>query len=289
MTTRALASLTTVAALAFTVPAHAQTASGPMTSDEAVAQAGPTAPPAGSEATQLIQYHGTSYSVGWRIWAMYVPQPIVNLFVRQFAGENGQTASNSWGGGLNVATGPEFVYRKDNLDIALSVMYVGYYAQPGFFHGTTEGPDATERITSNLFGLYVTSHFLWGIRLHRMFELQIGIGVGVGYIGGELLRSQAYSTPDPAHPGQQIWLDCQEPGRGAECGNDNNHYSHGGGANQYVEPSWAGGGSRPLVIPWISVPQIGLHFRPHRNVDMRLDFGYALIGIYGGFAAHYIF
>ncbi len=308
MTTRAIALITTVAAMGFGEPAFAQIVGGSSPSDGPAAPSSEpprasetttspaTATNSGSAATQLINYRGVSYSLGWRVWAMVVPQPIVNLFVRNLAGPNGAINPNAWGGGLNVATGPEFVYRNDNLEVVLGIMYVGYRAQPGFFHGINETPDAAEMITANLFGMYLTSHFLWGIRVHRMFEVQVGVGVGVGYIGGELLRSQAY----PGGTGG-AWLDCREAGgdgSGGYCGTDNNHYSHSSGPrgagevispNRYVEPNWTGGGYTPVVIPWISLPQIGLHFRPHRNVDMRFDGGYGLIGFYGGFAAHYVF
>lgn len=287
MSNRPLALITAAACLSIAQSASAQAqASGPMTSEEAAA-----APSSGTVITttansppsDLLYDHNVSYSVGWRFWVMAIPQPIVSLFVHIEPG---------WGGGTNIATGPEFVYRKDNLDIAIGAMYVGYGAAPGFFHGTNEGPDATEQITSNLFGLYLTSHFLWGIRLHRMFEIQVGVGIGIGYIGGELLRSQAY----PGGPGG-AYTDCVHAGADGSgfCGSDNAHYSgntnpsNGGGPHGYAEPGIFSGGSVPTLIPWVSIPQIGLHFRPHRNFDVRADGGFAVIGFYGGLSAHYVF
>jgi hypothetical protein len=131
------------------------------------------------------------------------------------------------------------------------------------------------------YGLYATSHFLWGIRVHRMFEIQVGLGIGIGYIGGDMTRSQAYLNASG-------WRDCVSAGGGPAdyCANNpNNHYS----SNGFVEPTWAGGGSVPIVIPWISLPQIGFHFRPHRNFDIRADVGYGIINVYGGLSAHYVF
>ena len=44
----------------------------------------------------------------------------------------------------------------------------------------------------------------------------------------------------------------------------------------------------PLVIPWLSIPQLSLHIRPHRNFDIRIDAGYGLINYYLGGALHFV-
>jgi hypothetical protein len=43
------------------------------------------------------------------------------------------------------------------------------------------------------------------------------------------------------------------------------------------------------VVPWVSIPHLSLHFRPHRYLDVRLDGGFAVVGFYGGLATHFIF
>ena len=48
-------------------------------------------------------------------------------------------------------------------------------------------------------------------------------------------------------------------------------------------------GSIPPVVPWLSLPHLALHFRPHRNFDVRVDGGFAVIGFYSGLAVHYVF
>jgi hypothetical protein len=246
-----------------------------MTSDEAAAQAhGSTPAQPGTEPSLLLERRGVEMSVGARIWVMHIPSFIVGLFAHVEPG---------WPGSLGVAAGPEFVYRNNGLDIAIAVMYVGYGAPAGYFHGVNEGPNSTEQVTSSLFGVYLTSHFLWGIRFARQFEFQIGAGIGVGYIGGDLYRSQAYqSAPN-------VWADCQFPGTHPECGSDNNHYSRGQTPPAFTEPGIFSGGSVPTLIPWISLPQIGFHIRPHRNFDFKIEGGFALIGFYGGASLHYVF
>jgi hypothetical protein len=228
----------------------------------------------------LLAYMGQEYSVGWRVWAFAIPTFLVDPFVHIEPG---------WSGGVEIATGPEFVYRNRNLDIVLSAMYVSYGAAPGYFHGVNEGPNATERIESRLFGVYATAHFLWGIRFHRMFQLQIGPGLGIGFIGGNLYRTQATMSGG-------VWQECSAPGAGPECGTENNHYpgqptpvGDPGNGGRYHEPNWFGGGSVPAVLPWISLPHIAFHVRPHRHFDFKVEGGFAIIGFYGGASLHYVF
>lgn len=308
MSKRGLACIAAAAALALPLAASAQGAtSGGSTDGSSSAsvsatgttgsatttttpEPGATATPPGAQGLSpreqerrrlLLNYPGVEYSVGWRFWVMHVPFFITRLFVNIDPG---------WGGGTNIATGPEFVYRNRGMDIVLSAMYVGYNAGPGYFRGISENPNATERVQSSLFGIYVTSHFLWGIRIHPMFQIQIGGGIGVGFIGGDLYRTQVApgGTANSGNPNG--WQECTNAASidPTYCGNpDNGHYLHSDGT-RYREPNWAGGGSVPLVIPWLSLPHVAFHIRPHRYFDIKVEGGYALIGFYGGLSAHFI-
>jgi hypothetical protein len=233
-------------------------------------------PPPAEEQGSLLERKGTDLSVGWRLWGMHVPEFIVRAFVHIEPG---------WSGSLGVATGPEFVYRNDGIEIVLSAMYVDYSAPAAFMRGKDDVDADMERIQSTLWGAYFTVHFLRGIRFAPFLELQIGAGVGVGYIGGSLFRSQAYRVGDE-------WYDCLMPGGPgggfAGCGTENTHYS-GNAGGPYTEPGIFNGGYVPTVIPWVSLPHLALHFRPIHNLDLRVEGGYALIGFYGGAAVHFIF
>jgi hypothetical protein len=74
---------------------------------------------------------------------------------------------------------------------------------------------------------------------------------------------------------------CPRAGAAGTCGNDNNHYGN------YTEPSWANGGSKPIIFPWLSV-QTGFRFKPAKQFMMRLDVGWNLLnGPFFGIAANY--
>ena len=255
-----------------------------LTSADSAALAG-TAPP-----TEAYPRFGRAmeHSVGARAWAFITPPWMVRLFAY---------VDDNWSGVLSVSPGLEYVYRKGGLDVIAGLQYTSLSADPGYFHGSGEQDIATERVQSDLWVLYANVLFLWGTRFNDWFELQYGTGVGLGYVGGNLYRTQVYNDGgtyrecDPVPPGTRPAL----PSRGGYCDTANAHYPYTDNT-RYSEPRLgeprpgeSSTGAIPPVVPWISIPHLALHFRPHRNVDIRLDGGFALVGFYGGLAAHYVF
>ena len=55
----------------------------------------------------------------------------------------------------------------------------------------------------------------------------------------------------------------------------------------YVEPSWAGGGSIPNVFPAINFPQIGVRYKPIKQLETRFGTGFSLTGFWFGLSANY--
>ncbi len=238
---------------------------------------------------------GATYSLGWRFWYHAVPAFIPKLFA---------FVADGWGGGGGVVTGPEFVYRNGPVDIVLGLQYSGYYADYGYFRGLNEPVAATEQVKVDLWSIQFTSHFLYGIRAHRMFEFQIGAGIGAGGMTGNLNRYQAHPSATPSgfaacamNAANSMAPGALGAGPSEPCNsNVNNHFAErvdaqGRGTGGYSENNWvtSGGGYVPLIIPWLSLPHIAMHVRPHRHFDLRFEGGFSLIGFYGGASAHAVF
>ena len=68
---------------------------------------------------------------------------------------------------------------------------------------------------------------------------------------------------------------------------DNDHYLRAG--KDYSEKSWVDGGSKPVVIPWISLPQISLRIKPIKHMQARIDAGFSVTGFFTGLSAGYGF
>jgi len=181
-------------------------------------------------------------------------------------------------GGTSVFShgfGPEFTVRKDNFEYVLSAWFADYGMDRTRFKAKSDGADAYEFVKSKMKAIYLTSDFNWTSQLSPAFGLNFGVGGGVGFFWGDLIRTEAYRD-DGGN-----WRDCISPGspNAYYCEMRNGQYNE-------KEPSWAGGGSKPIVFPWFAL-QTGARIKPHRNFMMRVDLGWALVGPFFGISGSY--
>ncbi len=209
----------------------------------------------------------TYYFVGARYRALVVPKFIPKMFAD---------------GGISVAVhavGPEVGIRKDGFEIVLSPWFANYRMKPTPFKSKSDPESAWEIAESKMKVLYLTGDFLWSHDLSPVVAFNIGIGAGFGIVFGKLYRQQAF--PPAGASGPEDYEPCPAPGAHAWCGTDNEHYG------DYDEPSWAGGGSKPNLYPWLAIPQLGLRVKPHRNFVARFDAGFGTSGFFFGLGADY--
>jgi hypothetical protein len=206
----------------------------------------------------------TYYFVGLRYRGMLLPKFMMTLF-----GDGGRSVYVN-------GIGPEFTVRRDNFEYVLSIWYANYYMPRTPFKASTDPTTAYELVRANLNVLYLTSDFNWSSQISPVFGLNLGIGAGFGIVWGELVRDQAYPN------GRGGYAKCNSAGDPdpTYCGGDNKHYGN------YQEPSWAGGGSKPNVFPWLAL-QTGVRIKPHRNFMARIDLGWAITGPFFGISGNY--
>ena len=223
-----------------------------------------------------VELPGKTYLfVGARYRAIIVPKFMINLF-----GDGGKTL-------LVHGFGPEFAIRKNAFEYNLSIWYAGYGMEDTPFKAKDDGAPAWELVNSQLKSLFITSDFLWSQDFSPEFALNYGLAGGFGIIFGDLHRVQAKpgSVSANANTGEGF-VRCTGPGdadfRGDRsfCDDSNKHY----GGN--VEPSWANGGSKPILFPWF-VLQTGFRYKPHRNFALRFDAGFGTSGFFLGLGADY--
>jgi hypothetical protein len=206
----------------------------------------------------------TYYFVGLRYRGMLLPKFMMNLF--------GDGGTSVYVNGL----GPELTVRRDNFEYVLSAWWAGYSMPRTPFKASGDPVTAYEVVKTSLNVVYLTSDFNWTSQISPEFGLNLGVGAGFGFVWGDLIRDQAY--PD----GRGGYLQCPYAGYGpgGYCGSDNKHYGN------YQEPSWANGGSKPIVFPWLAL-QTGLRIKPHRHFMARIDAGWAITGPFFGISGNY--
>jgi hypothetical protein len=225
------------------------------------------------------------YFLGVRFRDIVVPQFLMEAFA------DGGGTGNAW------LVGPELSMRKNGMEIDIALAYADYGFGPAMFKGKDDGDIAYEIVRSDLKIGYLTFDLLFDVPLDEagMFSFLFGGGIGIGVVAGDLYRNQAYpkDAPDPKDPSKWRYCAAQDDPNGLiggqqYCDNGNAAYPSGG-KQEYAEKSWIDGGSKPVVLPWLSLPQVSFRVKPIKQLQARADLGFSLSGFFFGLSAGYGF
>lgn len=200
--------------------------------------------------------------VGLRARMIYIPTFMFDLF----QADGGKAV-------LAPSFGPEYVTRRNGFEVDTWLTYTSYGMDDAPFKAKSDPDAAYEIVNSELKAITVGADFLWTHPLNdKGLSLMYGAGAGIGLVFGDLRRNQAY--PPDGQPGDpEEYEKCPGPNMfGDYCDDDNDHYG------DYTEPSWLDGGSKPLLFPWIALPQVGLRWKPSRQFVLRVDTGLSFPG-----------
>jgi tetratricopeptide (TPR) repeat protein len=198
-----------------------------------------------------------------------VPRPVMEMF-----GDGGKTVL--FPGGSVVYSVPSSEPR-----IHLTLGYANYQIGSMPFKPKDTPDTDYEIIESTLEAGYATVEVMWEEPLDDAatwrFSYGFGVGIGLMFRGG-LYRTQAY--PPGMVPGNpDTYRKCdgpnRPPGSWSYCNSldfDSDHYN-------YDEPTWAQGGKRPLIYPWLGAPLLGISTRLGRDMMLDLQTGLTDSGI----------
>jgi hypothetical protein len=140
--------------------------------------------------------------------------------------------------------------------------------------------------------IYGTADLLWSVKLNKNFDFEYGAGFGLGIVFGDLQNNWVYEDPTGplAASNGKHYSKCETEGQNGPlsgCNKANHQNASTAKVGGYTEPSWLNGGSKPVLFPWISVPQIGLRFKPVKQFEGRLGLGFSLTGFWFGLNGSY--
>jgi hypothetical protein len=225
---------------------------------------------------------GKSYFfMGLRYRGDVIPTFRLNLFVV----EGATVYSNT--------VGIEFDLRKDGFSLIPALSYQEYGTDDILFKQKNKPdiPGNYSVINSGMKAIYATADLLWSTKISKNVEFEYGAGFGIGAVFGPLKNN--WVTQDdangnlPAANGHK-YREC--PGvqaAGTGCNKADHQNSDVDKVQGYTEPSWFSGGSKPVLFPWIAVPQIGLRFKPVKQFVGRLGLGFSLTGFWFGLSGEY--
>jgi hypothetical protein len=213
--------------------------------------------------------------VGARYRGIIIPKFVLNLFA-----DGGDTV-------YLHGFGPEVAIRKNGFEYNLAAWLAFYSMDDTLFKGSSDGENAWEFVKSDMKILYLSSDFLWTNELAPGFGLNYGGALGLGLVFGDLVRHQAWRPDGTAAGNENVYQKCAGPGdTGSSVTPAVPDYCEGDEHLGEAEPSWANGGSKPIVFPWLAL-QTGIRYKPHRNFAARLDLGVGTSGFFFGLGADY--
>lgn len=243
---------------------------------------------------------------GAMVRALVVPTFIQNIFVA-----GGETPIN---GGFGLF----FNYRRNAFNVILEAYYQSFYAE-GYYRAQDDPVTETEFIRSRLGVVMGNIGFGWAFDITDWLAFELGFGIGLGGVIGDLYRQEAVQGPS----GQ--WQPCTGPdgvsigtgfcegpieARSAE-GRLDDRRRRGGtyqlthacnysrdpatgaeippGPGSCPNPHYFGEGGVPPIFFNIDLPRLALRIKPIHQLQIRLEGAYNLYGFSFGSSVGYGF
>ena len=229
--------------------------------------------------------------VGLRYRGTIIPAFLEHLFVN----DGGTIYSNS--------IGAEMDFRKDAKSTIVWLQYTEYgFGDTLFFQkGQQDTPNNYSIVNSSLKGIYAGLDELWSTPVANHLDFEYGFGLGLGVIFGNLYNDWVYGGQDGSAKGVPgaiqasngfFYAQCASqnsgPGNGAPSSCSTQAHSNATTAKvgNYVEKNWFNGGAVPVIFPHVA-GQLGLRYKPIKQLETRLSLGISLTGIWFGLSADY--
>jgi hypothetical protein len=220
--------------------------------------------------------------VGVRYRGTIVPKAILNIFVN----EGATIYSNS--------VGIEFEQRHDGFSIIPALTF-SEYGQGDTLFLEKGKPDSVignwSMINSQMKALYLSVDFLWSKKISRTLDFEYGFGAGLGALFGPLVINWVYDDPNGVYTSDngRRFSACQNGDMKSGCLANDHSNSKEIKTGRYEEPSWFGGGAKPVLFPTITIPNIGLRYKPVRSFAARAQIGFSITGFWFGISGSYGF
>lgn len=223
----------------------------------------------------------TYYFLGARYRGNVIPKFMLNMFV-----DGGATIySNTFGVEIDI--------RKDNFSMIPALSYTEYGTGDIVFKDKNSKDIVGNYsvVNSSMKAVYASMDLLWSAKISKTLSFEYGAGFGIGVVFGDLMNNWVQEDPNGnlSANGHNFSPCATVGGPGSGCNARDHKNSDVNKVGGYTESSWFNGGSKPVVFPMISIPQIGLRFKPVKEFEARLQTGFSLTGFWFGLSGNYGF
>jgi hypothetical protein len=223
----------------------------------------------------------TYYFIGLRYRGDIIPKFMVNAFVN----EGGTFYSNT--------VGAEIDLRRDDFSMIPWIAYTSYGFGDTLFwqKNTADAPQNYSDVSSSLGAIYIGADILWSKDISAHFKFEYGAGFGIGYLFGTLTNDWVYQDPTNTAPlvgsNGNHYAPCQNQAQAPSCATGEPSNASVAQVNNYPQPNWLGGGSVPVIFPYLALPELGIRYKPIKQVETRVSVGFSLTGFFFGISADY--
>jgi hypothetical protein len=227
------------------------------------------------------------YYIGLRYRGTIIPSFLMNI------GTSGGGQTVYWNG-----VGVEFDYRTDGFSRVISIMYQDFNTPDMLFlQGDASVIGNYSLVNSSLKALFGSVDLLWSANINKSLDFEYGVGIGIGATIGDLTVNWVKADPN----GNLVdgkgnhYSACTSADRTAGiagCTPGTHKDSDAAPKNpirvdQFKEPGSFNGGNLPPVLPYLSIPQLGLRIHPVKEFEGRVSLGFSPYGFYFQLGAAY--
>jgi hypothetical protein len=144
--------------------------------------------PGDGAGSDLAEGPRTDWGVGVRLRNVFIPEGLIEFFV-----EDAPSGISNFGFGI------EGVRRKGDLEMSFGIEYESLNGEDGLWidKGDSIPQDEVDLVQYDDFAwVTLDATFVWHTRLHEMFALRYGAGLGLGILMGDVLRTDYVCTSD---------------------------------------------------------------------------------------------
>ena len=177
------------------------------------------------------------------------------------------------------------------------VMGAGYmpYGFSGTFISDGGAIEDAEIVRSDLAFVHLTSSLLWDVRLHEMVAFELGFGLDVGVVTGDVTRNEAYYDRATGR-----FVDCEDPLKPALLGPNGDPYcnvpengSYNAKTGKYRSDKGVKGeqyrvreGRIPPVMLFPMLPHLALRVQPLDDLALKVEFAFSGVQMWLGASVH---
>jgi hypothetical protein len=144
-------------------------------------------------------------------------------------------------------------------------------------------------VKSDLKALAGSVQLVWSLPVSRRVELELGVELGLGVTFGRLVDTWVHETSDgPLEYGGRRFAPCRTVNDGVGCRPQDHGSPNPVKVGDYRESSIFAGGAAPTLVPWVSLPLVGVRTRIGEDVALRLGLGASATGLWAGASLGYL-